>query len=60
MSMPSQITRAINRFGNAVYEDAFKGARNPDDYWDIEAEYNYARELLEKTILRAVKKAGNR
>ena len=57
MRVPSQISRAINRFDTACQDRAFVGAAHPDDMPGIEQEYEHARDLLEQTISRALTKA---
>lgn len=64
IKVPQGITRAINRFEAAVENNAFKGTIPYGEselaamaYEAVEQEYEHARHLLEKAILRHVVRA---
>ena len=50
------MSRAINRFSNAVREDAFIGAAHPDEHSEIIAELDAAKANLLRVISRRVNK----
>ena len=54
--VPPQIARAIARLDRACHCYAWRGSGDPDDYEAIEEEYERARQLLDATIARTIRK----
>lgn len=54
--IPTHLKRQITRFGQACQDYAHMDAYQPDDWPDVEKEYETSRRNLENSIAKAIAK----